>query len=242
MTYSIDKLTLGRKSWLKLANIPAKFVGWKLEDCVDLSESSQKELQGWVSKVKTGFVIRAYGGKMCGRGLLFAGSPGLGKSTVGAALLQEMITTFPLKSFDTESKALSRPVYFTSYTGLISLRGQIISGDYEEREYKLWHGILGDCKDDSFNIRVLVIDDVGAEHNYTSGWQKSLLHEVLRGRYEKGLPTIITSNTNPKDWKDLYSPATQSFLNEAFFQIRLATDEGDLRLRNGGQKINPGIS
>lgn len=241
MTFSIDELALGRKSWLKLANIPAKFIGWGLEDCEDLSQEAHEKIAMWVGKVKTGFVIRAYGGPLCGRGLLFAGDPGLGKSTVGAAILQEMITTFPIKSFATDSKTLSRPVYFTSYTGLIALRGQLFSNDFEEREYKLWHGILGDCKDDAFNVRVLVIDDVGAEHNYTSGWQKNLLHEVLRGRYERGLPTIMTSNTHPQDWGHLYSPATQSFLNEAFRQIALATPQGDLRLKRGKQTVNPSI-
>jgi DNA replication protein DnaC len=80
---------------------------------------------------------------------------------------------------------------------------------------------LGESLDDAYNVRVLVLDDVGKEHASLSGWQKSMLHHVLRTRYNNGLPTIVTTNVELKNWSGLYGEATESFANEAFMYLNM---------------------
>jgi hypothetical protein len=52
---------------------------------------------------------------------------------------------------------------------------------------------------------------------------------VLRTRFNKGLPTIVTTNIKLEDWAALYGDATESFANEAFVYIPIASSSGDLR-------------
>ena len=229
--YKPEELKVKRAAWLKLSGVPKSSLGWRLDDCVDLDESVAKTLQAWVGHVKNGRVIRASGQKLCGRGLLLHGDPGFGKTTVASAILQEMITKFMLVSFDAEETVVVRLVYFASYNSIVALRGSIIGDEVSDAEMKLNQGIMGECKDDAYNIRVLVIDDVGKEHMSQSGWQRSLLHDILRSRYAKGLPTIVTTNISTEDWANVYGEATGSFINEAFYLIAVQSEVGDLRLK-----------
>jgi hypothetical protein len=52
---------------------------------------------------------------------------------------------------------------------------------------------------------------------------------VLRTRFNSGLPTIITTNVERKNWAGLYGDATESFVNEAFLYVPIETTKGDLR-------------
>jgi hypothetical protein len=96
-------------------------------------------------------------------------------------------------------------------------------------EEVIYQGILGECLNDAYNIRLLIIDDVGKEHASLSGWQKNMLHHVLRTRFNNGLPTIVTTNIKLKDWAGLYGDATESFANEAFVYVPINSVKGDLR-------------
>jgi DNA replication protein DnaC len=89
----------------------------------------------------------------------------------------------------------------------------------------------GECADDAYNIRVLVLDDVGKEHQSGSGWQRNMLHHILRTRFNNGLPTIVTTNLPVKTWESTYGGATESFIHEAFAVIELESIRGDLRKR-----------
>jgi DNA replication protein DnaC len=242
LMYNSQDLPLVRNSWFRLANIPAKVVGWRLDDCVDTEHEVISHNKSWLNKVKSGQVIRAYGNVLCGKGLLFHGSSGGGKSTLAAALLQEAITRFPLESFNSATPVLARPCYFTSYVNLVALKGAMISNNFEEKDFKLWHGVMGDAQDDAFNIRILVIDDVAKEHSSVSGWEKNVLHEILRNRFEKGLPTIVTTNLAPEDWEGMYGPATRSFIEESFIHLNIKSSRGDLRLTRAKPSSNPSLS
>lgn len=232
--YKQEELKIRRRTWLKLSGIQdhaANSVGWLLNDCTDLDEDTARSVKAWVNHVKNQRVIRASGEKLCGKGVMIFGDPGFGKTTVASAMLQEMITSFTLESFNVSDNVLIRPVYFASFNNLIALKGEIIGGDASESDVKLLQGVMGDCKDDAHNIRVLVIDDIGKEHMSQSGWQRNLLHDIIRARHGRGLPTIITTNLSPEDWADVYGTATGSFINEAFYLIGVKSKAGDLRLK-----------
>jgi len=225
----VDELPVRRKSWTKIAGIPRARLGWELTDCEAISPNDLKAISRWIEKVKVGDVIRADGQKSCGRGLMLVGQPGHGKTTLALAIIQEMMRTFPIEAFDVqENKVLIKPCYFATFNSIIALKGDLIGGGTDEQE-RLFLGMAGESLDDAYNIRVLVVDDIGKEHMSASGWQKTLVHDILRSRFNNGLPTIVTTNLPVKSWSAAYGEATGSFIHEAFVTIELESIRGDLR-------------
>ena len=228
--FKSSDLKLRRSSWLKLAHIPPHLTGWELSDCVAVSDDDMEDVKLWIERLKNNEVIRAQGSSLCGKGLMFYGTPGQGKTTLALAVIQEIIRTFTLEQLDVKDKStLVRPCFFTTFNEILNIKGALINNSATDDQEVIYNGMLGVCEQDSFNIRVLVIDDIGKEHASLSGWQKNLLHEVLRTRFNNGLPTIVTTNIKLEDWAALYGDATESFANEAFVYIPIFSDKGDLR-------------
>jgi len=228
--YKLTDLQLVRKSWVKVAGIPNARLGYLLSDCSDLIQEDLDIVKDWLKLVRSGGVIKATGKPLCGNGLLIYGRPGIGKTTLSLAVIQELLTKFPLDCFaPSEGKILLKPCYFLTFNDVLDTKGKTMADDVAEEDTLLWEGMLGECKDDSYNIRVLVIDDVGKEHSSLSGWQKNILHHVLRTRFNNGLPTIVTTNIARDNWDGLYGDATASFAKEAFTYIPIDPTRGDLR-------------
>ena len=227
--YKTSELPLRRRTWVKIAAIPENRRGWEFSDCTGVTKGNIATIQEWIQTASEGKIIHAEGKLSCGLGLLLYGEPGHGKTTLSLVALQEILRTFSLEAFAVEEgRALSRPCYFITYSSLLDLKGATMNTPTVEQEV-LWEGLLGECKDDAFNVRVLVIDDVGKEHASVSGWQKTQLHHVLRTRFNNGLPTIVTSNIPLEAWDSAYGIATESFAREAFIPIALKSPQGDLR-------------
>lgn len=225
--FKADELPLRRRTWLKLAAIPKNRIGWELSDCKEISDDDMGVIKDWIEGAKSGSVIRAEGSLNCGVGLFLFGSPGHGKTTLSLAILQEILRTFSMESFAVaEGSTMARPAYFIQYSALLDLKGETM-GEPSPDQLRLWEGILGECKEDTYNVRVLVIDDVGKEHMSGSQWHSAMLHHVLRTRFNNGLPTIVTSNL--KDLKTTYGDATDSFIHEACLVLPLKSRSGDLR-------------
>ena len=225
----LDEIPIRRSSWVRIANIPKARIGWEFSDCVDITEDDMSACKGWVRVVREGRVIRAEGASTCGKGLLLVGRPGQGKTALALTIIQEIIRTLPLDAFAVaDGKSLVKPCYFTTFSDVVALKGSLINESTDEAQ-RLFLGLHGNCDDDAYNIRVLVIDDVGKEHTSASGWQSTLLHDILRARFNNGLPTIVTTNLPVKAWEAEYGEATGSFIHEAFATIELQSSKGDLR-------------
>jgi DNA replication protein DnaC len=223
--YKLDDLKLRRQTWVESSQVPKKYIGWELSDCIDVDPTILEVIQQWVDSVKSGEIIDVIGERNAGVGLALYGEGGQGKTTIVSAIVQDLIRTAPLDVFPFNT---TQPVFFTTYVDLVNLRGYLM-GDYVEGSKEaLWEGIMGKAKQESRNIRLLVIDDIGKEFRSASGWQASILDEVIRSRYTNCLPTIITSNIPTQKW-DEYNSAMASFAKEAFVNIPVKSPIGDLR-------------
>lgn len=226
--FKLEDLKIRRQSWVQSAAIPTARLGWTLGDCTDAPEEALKRVRAWIKGSLGGEFILKAGGANCGRGILFYGEPGRGKTTLALAVIQELMTTFPLEAFvPKEGKVIVRPCYFATFNDVLDLKGRLMDPEPYDSDKVLYDGMLGDCRDDAYNIRVLVIDDVGKEHASYTGWQKNMLHHVLRTRFNNGLPTIVTTNIPMSGWSDIYGDATGSFIKEAFLYIPV--ESKDLR-------------
>lgn len=135
-----------------------------------------------------------------GKGMLLYGRNGTRKSTLAAAIA-------------TEVQYLS-PAYYTYYIRFSDWKRALtdtFTKDETERTV-IAKKILRMVE----LAHLLILDDIGQEHRTTSGFTESALHELLRIRYEKAYPTIVTTNIDPESMRGVYGDSFASFLYDAF--------------------------
>jgi DNA replication protein DnaC len=232
MAYNIGELSPLKRNWLyRNSNIPHRFLGLEPADIEKDKGAFPEEITDWVQSALRGEVIKAIGGLgVTGVGLLFDGSPGLGKTTHAVTAIMEFVRNLP-ENDDEMRKILGvsasdfgqamRPVYYLTFPDFLSKKKATFDAKGDERELLIaeMEGFHGRSKMDHLNVRVLVLDDLGKE--YGSKYDDSSFDEILRSRYDKALPTIITTNRDREDWEKVYGKAMGSFAFEAFHLVRL---------------------
>jgi DNA replication protein DnaC len=222
-----------KKFWMmKSSNIPVRYQDWNKEK-VEL-ESGKKfpaAIDSWIDSLLAGEVIKNPGGLgSTGVGLLFVGPPGRGKTTHAVVAGLEAIRRLPddddaiKRIFHVDDKDYGqkfRALRFLTFPEFLHLKKSAFDADPDERRLIQMQvdGLHGRAKDDQYNVRILILDDLGKE--YGSSYDDATFDEILRSRYDKGLPTIITTNVPVENWKEQYSEAMESFAHEAFQHIRI---------------------
>ena len=240
MTYEIGELSALKRHWLlRGSNIPRRFIGMGPEDIIERTGEFPGTIDRWLDKVLDGKVIKEVGGLgTTGTGLLFDGAPGLGKTTHAVTTLMEIVRRLPeeeemarqILAMSPETFGMNaRPVYYMTFPEFLSRKKAMFDADPETKkkmfmEMEGFHGRLP-ASEDHLNVRVLVLDDLGKE--YGSSYNDSSFDEILRARYDKALPTIITTNVRRENWGTQYGDAMGSFAHEAFKRVRI--DGEDLR-------------
>jgi DNA replication protein DnaC len=195
--------------------VPARFVGKRLSD-YDTSIGSSKVLDEVTSYIET-----FDGHRKTGLGLLFLGPPGRGKSLLSCIALNEVA-------------AQGYNCFYTTYYAYVKREQSLFelrtawekTGDQDA--YDEWQDVRRLVKAMRNEVDLLVLDDVGKEHKTTSRYAEDECDFLLRYRFDKGLPTIISSNMPVPSWGHRYGDSMESFLYEAFLHVT-CSDTPDVR-------------
>lgn len=134
-------------------------------------------------------------GKEKGLGLYIYGPAGTGKTMLACLILNEIILEYQANVlFINITRDFFDPIRSTY--------------NIENKKYGKGEEIFNKIA----NADLLVIDDFGVQSD--SEWEKRTLYDLINIRYEKVLPTILTSNEEPKKWKELFNGRIYSRLEE----------------------------
>jgi DNA replication protein DnaC len=234
--YNLNEVNPLKRFWLtKNSNIPIRFQGWDRESVINDLGSFPVEIDEWVSDMVAGKVILAAGGLgVTGVGLLFDGAPGMGKTTHAVVAANQFVLNLPddkeqleavLHTKEGELGHKLQVIKYTTFPEFLALKKSVFDADADEkrRVNLVLEGYHGRSAEDWLNVRLLIIDDLGKERG--TNYEDSSFDELLRSRYDKGLPTIVTTNVNRENWKDQYGDAMGSFVYEAFHQVKITSKD-----------------
>jgi len=152
-----------------------------------------------------------------GIGLLLVGDVGVGKTMVAMLCLKDFVKA-GYNCFATPFTELV--AYFS--TGV----AMALYTDEERRRFQ--HKVIGS--------QVLLLDDIGKEHQSASDLPESTLDYVLRTRVHHGRSTIITTNLDFFDIRPRYGDAVHSLLREK--SIIIPVTDTDFRRKAHDREID----
>jgi DNA replication protein DnaC len=127
-----------------------------------------------------------------GIGLIISGSIGTGKSLMAYLMVKDLISA-------------GTTCHVTTFSNMIDL---FAAGWYSPEDKAWFNGKVR-------NADVLLIDDLGREHNKSdTAVGTTMIEAVVRDRVNRGLPTLVTTNLSRDEVRQGYGPHTMSLLVE----------------------------
>ena len=133
--------------------------------------AADDELSKWAAKVEAQIVIEDYL-SLDGRGLVFTGPVGVGKTHLAVAILRELIERYQVRGLFYQFGALLRQIQ-DSYNP-VSQASEL--------------AVLAPV----FNADVLVLDELGASK--PTDWVRDTMMQIINNRYNEKRLTIFTTN------------------------------------------------
>jgi DNA replication protein DnaC len=209
-------------------DIPVRFCKKSLDDYTVRSDAESK-----VKEIVAGYIESLPEHLATGRGMFFAGSPGIGKTMLSCIIGNAVL-------------GLQKSVRFTTLEGYIRRSKRMMDllsmsrvDESAAEEWKVHDDVQISTRG---SIKLLILDDVGKEYSaHGSDYAKAEFDFLLRYRFDHGLTTVVTTNLEPNTdaWAEQYSKAMQSFLHEACIMVSFA-DEEDRRVKKGKGRAGRG--
>ena len=203
---------------LRGTNVPAEFKSVRFTD-YDLDRGDPyilERLEAWQPTSRRPSV-------------LMQGAPGLGKTMLAAATLNEYQDGFskPQGVKDSTLVALQQerhPAYFIQMAEWLNLQlrsfrlhDQVCAGLIDSEEYLEIERLLDDLL---CSVQLLVVDDVGKEHRTSSGFAEDAFDHLVRTRHHHGLHTIYTTNLALPSWSQQYSESMQDMIRRSSLVLK----------------------
>ena len=198
------------KELLTNTNIPAEF-----------KNSMYSDYNAEIGDPKIIKVLREWEPTVKRPSLLFYGNPGLAKTMLASATLNEYhaLCKVPAKaegSTRLRMKQERSPVYFVQLAEWISLQHRSFQlndryrrGDVDVSECVEIDNLIQDIY---HRVEILVIDDVGKEHRTQTEFTEDSVDFLLRTRHNHGLSTVFTTNIPLSRWSGKYAKSMESFI------------------------------
>lgn len=156
-----------RERLLQAARIPPRYQHCTLQGYV----AGDAELSKWVAKREAQIVLDDFL-SLDGRGLLFIGAVGVGKTHLAVAILRELIERYQVRGLFYQFGALLRQIQ-DSYNPVS-----------QSSELKVLAPV--------FEAEVLVLDELGASK--PTDWVRDTMMQIINTRYNDKRVTIFTTN------------------------------------------------
>lgn len=172
----------------KQAGIPLRFQSAMTRDDVIMEcldkADPRDATRNWSRSFREGRVLESEDPRLCGRGLYLVGK--FAADFIGAATMQALIL-----------EGHARTGLYINVTDLLEAE----SPDGEPLLDRRW-------------VDLMLINGVGTHHTTASNWSNSVLNGLIRRRFDRGLPTIITSPVGPQD-----SGLVSGLFDQAFITV-----------------------
>jgi len=170
-------------------------IGWI--NCVS-DESARRTVQSYLMDQNLDWNVEQ------GTGLYMYGPKGTGKSLMASLFLRRTLS-------------LGYSGHWTSFHEMRAAK----TNDWDDQERSNWFNSK------ILSTSVLVIDDPGQENksDRSIDFSRTILDEVIRYRMSASLPTVITSNKTPDEFRMLYGGNVDSLIQERMIQVPVPGDD-----------------